>query len=499
MATTTAPARVPVQPDRLDELAALVPVPPYDRGALQVGIVHLGVGGFHRAHLAAYVDALLRRGEARDWAICGVGVLASDAAMRDVLQRQAGLYTLVTKHPDGTDEPRVIGSVVRYLFAPDDAEAVVQQLSLPGVRIASLTVTEGGYDVDAGSAEVQADLQPGAVPRTAFGLVVEALARRRAAGTAPFTVVSCDNVAGNGEVARRSVVALARLRDAGLADWIEAQVAFPSSMVDRITPATTDADRAALAADFGVDDGWPVVCEPFSQWVLEDRFPTGRPRLEQVGVQLVDDVEPYELMKLRLLNAGHQVLAYLGRLLGWTQVHEASSDPVLARFLLDYMACEAAPSLPPVPGVDLPAYERELVERFGNPQVGDTLARLCAYSSDRIPAWLLPVVQHNLAHGGQVRRAATVVAAWARYAEGLDEHGRELELVDHRAERLRAAATAQGADPLAFLRDRELFGELVEDPRFTTPYLRALDRLHGAGARALLDELVEGASCAPLS
>ena len=476
--------------------AARLPVPTYDRSAVRVGIVHLGVGGFHRAHQAAYVDLLLERGE-REWGICGVGVLPGDRRMAEAMAAQDGLYTLVLKHPDGRYEARVVGSLVRYLLAPDDPEAVLEQLADPQVRIVSLTITEGGYGIDAVTGEfvaddpaVQADLAPGAVPATAFGLVVEALARRRARGVPPPTIMSCDNIPGNGHVARRSLAAFAELRDPGLAAWVREQVHFPDSMVDRITPVTTDADRADVARRYGVDDAWPVVCEPYAQWVLQDDFGLGRPPLEQVGVQLVDDVEPYELMKLRLLNASHQALCYLGHLAGYRLVHEVCADPLFVRFLAAYMADEGAPTLPPVPGVDLPAYQRQLVERFANPQVRDTVARLCAESSDRITKWLLPVVRSQLALGGPVRLSAAVVAAWARYAEGVDEQGGAIRVVDRLAPRLTAAAVCWPEDPLSFLRQRDLFGDLVDQPRFTAAYLDALDRLHREGARALLEHLV---------
>lgn len=472
-------------------------LPGYDRSALRAGIVHLGVGGFHRAHQAMYLDRLMSQGTALDWAICGVGVLPHDARMRDALVAQDGLYTLVLKHPDGTLEGRVVGSVVDFLLAPDDPEAVIEKMASPEIRVVSLTVTEGGYNVhpvtgefDESDPAVQADLAPGAVPATSFGLVTEALRRRRDRGVTPFTVMSCDNIQGNGEVAHRMFGAFARLKDPELGAWIEEHVPFPSSMVDRITPVTTDDDRAMVAERFGVDDAWPVVAEPFCQWVLEDRFADGRPPWEDAGVQVVDDVEPYELMKLRLLNASHQALCYLGYLTGYRYAHEVCADEVFVRFLLDYMEREATPTLQPVPGIDLEDYRRTLVERFANPAVRDTLARLCAESSDRIPKWLLPVVRENLVAGGEVHRAAAVVAAWARYAEGVDEQGEPIEIVDRLADRLRAAAARQGEDPLAFLRDRELFGDLVDAPRFTEAYLAALESLHRDGARATVERLV---------
>ncbi len=468
--------------------------PEYDRSAVTVGIVHIGVGGFHRAHQAMYVDRLLEAGLATGWGICGVGLLPGDARMAEALGAQDGLYTLVEKDIDGSLNARVIGSIVRYLHAPADPEAVVEQLADPGVRIVSLTVTEGGYAVDAvtgefdpGDPAIQRDLAGDGPPRTMFGFVTAALRRRRDRGVPAFTVLSCDNIEGNGHVAERVFGAFARRADAELADWIGAHVRFPNSMVDRITPVTTPQDVALVRDRLGVDDRWPVVCEPFTQWVVEESFGAGRPPLERAGVQLVPDVRPYELMKLRLLNAGHQALCYFAYLAGYRLVHEAGQDPLFARFLLDYMRLEGAPTLEPVPGVDLPAYQRQLIERFSNANVRDTVARLCAESSDRIPKWLLPVIRAQLAAGGPIERATAVVAAWARYAEGADEQGEPIQVVDRLADDLRRRARQGGT---AFIENRALFGDLAEDERFRRQYLATLASLHERGARRTLEDIV---------
>ena len=474
----------------LDSLDRTVAVPTYDRSAMGSGIVHLGVGGFHRAHQAMYLDALMNAGAAPEWGITGVGLLPGDRRMNEVMAEQDGLYALVEKAPDGAMQARVIGSTSAHLLAPDDPEAVLQRLTAPETKIVTLTITEGGYpidevtnDFDPDAPGVREDARPGSTPATAVGYLVEALARRRAAGTAPFTVASCDNIPGNGDAAARSVLGLARVRDAELASWIEGNVAFPNSMVDRITPATTADDRSTVAERFGIADEWPVVCEPFAQWVLEDRFPQGRPALEEVGVHLVDDVIPYELMKLRMLNAGHQALCYLARLHGYGYADESTQDDVFGGFVQSYMEQEALPTLPPVPGVDLHEYARTLVERFANPAIGDTLARLCTDSSDRIPKFLLPVIRQQLADDGPIHRSALVVAAWARYAEGTDEHGQPIEIADRRRDQVTANAAQQATDPLAFVRDRALFGDLADDERFTTEYLAALESLRERGAR----------------
>jgi mannitol 2-dehydrogenase len=452
-----------------------IATPGYERDSVGVGIAHIGVGGFHRAHQAAYIDRLLERGLAREWGICGVGVMPADRRMRNVLRAQDGLYTLVLENPDGSRDARVIGSILDYRYAPDDPQAAIELLAAPNTRIISLTITEGGYHDPDGSA---------------FRLIAEALARRRGRGIASPTIMSCDNIEHNGDVARRAVLAHAERRHPGLADWVAEHTRFPSSMVDRITPATTPDVIASVERDFGVADQWPVVAEPYTAWVLEDDFADGRPPLQEAGVLLVDDVGPYELMKLRLLNAGHQCLCYFAYLCGYRLVHEAARDPLLAEFLMAYFDSEATPTLRPVPGIDLGDYKRTLIERFANPGVRDTIARLCAYSSDRIPKWLLPVIRANLATGAPIRLASATVASWARYAEGVDERGEPIEVVDQLADSLVPIARSQCAHPTAFIEITAVFGDLAQAPRFVEAYRWALDSLHRHGARATLEALL---------
>lgn len=471
-----------------------IATPSYPRDELVCGIVHFGVGGFHRAHEAMYVDRLLNADSgSRSWAICGVGVLPSDVRMRDALVPQDGLYTLTLKHPDGAVDTAVIGSIARYLYAPDDPEAVVATLASPDTRIVSLTVTEGGYNFSATTGEfdetnpaIIADLAVGAVPATTFGLVIAALQRRRAQGIPSFTVLSCDNIQGNGDIARQTFTRFAELKDPGLAAWMWEHTRFPNSMVDRITPATAPELLSEVTERTGIADRWPVVAEPFTQWVLEDSFSDGRPALETVGVQVVSDVGPYELMKLRLLNASHQALCYLGYLMGYRYVHDAAQDPLLRALLRGYMNTEARQTLLPVPGVDVDEYIDTLIERFSNPAIGDTIARLCQDSSDRIPKWLLPVINSRLKSGGDVQLAAAVVASWTRYAEGEDEDGRPIEVVDPLAESLVPLAKVSRNDPLAFVGNTALFGDLASDNRFTRPYLWTLESLRTKGARETL-------------
>ncbi|MCW4459252.1 mannitol dehydrogenase family protein [Microbacterium sp. MPKO10] len=472
-------------------------VPAYDRSAVTAGIVHFGVGGFHRAHQAKVIDDLLARGLADDWGICGIGVMPSDKRMRDVLEAQDNLYTLVEKHADGQLSARVIGSIVDYIYAPDDTEAAIERMADPHIRIVSMTVTEGGYNINQVTGRFQLDDPRVAhdlgsdAPETVFGLVVEALRRRRDRGIVPFTVMSCDNLQNNGEVARHAFTTYAHAKDAELAAWIDDNVLFPNSMVDRITPVTTDEDRAEIARQFGIDDAWPVVCEPFFQWVLQDTFTDGRPPYQEAGVEVVDDVEPYEFIKLRLLNSSHQGLCYFGHLMGYRYAHDATQDPLIAEFLLAYMNIDSTPTLKPVPGLDIEEYKPQLIERFSNPGIRDTVARLCAESSDRIPKWLLPVVRDQLAMPEpHVRFAAAIVASWARYAEGVDEQGEPIDVVDRLKERVMAAAQRYPDDKHAFLRDKELFGDLIDQPVFVEAYDRVLSSLHEVGARETLRMLL---------
>ena len=477
----------------LDRLPESVARPTYDRSRVSVGIVHFGVGGFHRAHQAMYLDQLMNRGEAMDWGLCGVGLLPVDARMRDVMHAQDCLYTLVVKNADGRFDRRVIGSIANYLFAPDDPKAVLERMAAPSTRIVSMTVTEGGYNFVPATGEfnfdnpaVAHDLGEGALPQSLFGFVTEALRLRRERGIPPFTVASCDNLQENGDMARRMFTAYALRKDPELGQWMQDNVAFPNAMVDRITPVTTPEDIAANAEVIGLDDGWPVVTEPFVQWVIEDRFPLGRPAYETVGAQVVENVEPYELMKLRLLNASHQAIAYFARLADYEMKHDAIRHPAFEKFVMNYMVREATPTLHPVPGVDLDDYRRTLIERFANAQVADTIARIGIYPSDKIPKWLLPVVFAQLKTGGEISRSAAICASWARYAEGVDEHGEPIEIVDLQRDALREIAKRNRNDPTAFIANRSIFGDLIDEPRFVSAYCEALESLYSVGAMETL-------------
>ena len=480
----------------LNNLPAEVATPKYNRGEVTAGIAHFGVGGFHRSHEALVIDKLLHSPDHESWGLVGIGVRPADRPMKESLEPQNYLYSLTEKDMSGTNT-RVIGSIIDYLYAPDSPSGVLKLLTDSKIKIVSLTITEGGYnfnqvtrEFDWSNPDVLEDVENAENPRTVFGFIVRALASRKANGITPFTVMSCDNIQANGNLAKKMIVSFAKKVDTELATWIEENVHFPNSMVDRITPATTDKDREYALATLGVIDYWPVAAEPFFQWVLEDSFSAGRPNFEDADVQIVEDVEPYELMKLRLLNASHQALAYFGYLMGYRLVHEAVGDPLIQTLLRRYMKQEARPTLKEVPGVDLDAYCEKLIERFLNEEVADTVPRLCAESSDRIPKWLVAVINENLNSGVVPTLSIAVLASWARYAEGTDENGESIDVVDNLAAQLVPLAQSQRDNPLAFVENKKLFGDLAENSEFSEKYQEVLHSLWEKGARVTLQNLL---------
>lgn len=467
-----------------------VALPAYDRSKLTPGIVHIGLGNFHRAHMAVYLDDLFALGEGHDWAILGAGVREGDAKMRAALMAQGCLSTVIELDPKGKSARR-IGSMIDFLPVEPDNAALIAAMSRPEIRIVSLTVTEGGYfinpatgEFDPAHPEIVADAKD--PHRTAFGAIIAALMARRGAGLAPFTVMSCDNLPGNGHVTQNAVVGLARLSDPVFAEWIAANVAFPNGMVDRITPATGPRERA-MAAAFGLgDDPVPVTCEPFRQWVLEDNFPAGRPALEKVGVTLSPHVHAFERMKIRILNGGHATIAYPGGLMDIEYVHEAMANPLI-RGLLDRVEMrEIIPYIPPVPDTDLGAYYRLIVERFSNPEVADTERRLCLDGSNRQPKFIVPSIRDALAAGGDVEGLALVSALWCRYCYGTTDSGAEIAPNDPNWERLTELAQAARNRPEAWLEMGEVYGELGRNPAFSGAFARHLRALWDKGTRDTL-------------
>ncbi|MBA8819408.1 mannitol dehydrogenase [Ochrobactrum sp. P6BS-III] len=474
--------------------------PGYDPAGLKPGIVHFGVGNFHRAHQAVYLDDLFATGEGHDWALVGAGVRASDDAMRDTLKAQDWLTTVVEQEADHAGA-RITASMVDYvtISTEEGRKALMAYLTSADTRIVAMTITEGGYYIDPASQtfdpahpDIVADAAHPDHPKTVFGLIVQALKLRKAAGVQPFTVMSCDNIPGNGHVTEDAVTGLAKLSDPTFADWISANVAFPNSMVDRITPATGAREREIATKDFGVDDGWPVFCEVFKQWVMEDNFPTGRPALEKVGVTFTDQVAAYELMKIRILNGGHAAIAYPGGLLDIHFVHEAMEHPLIRRYLEKLTKDEIIPEIPPVPDTDLEAYRVLIDKRFANPSIGDTIRRLCLDGSNRQPKFILPTAADRVAKGHSVTGLALVSAFWCRYCYGTTDSGAVIEPNDPSWDRLTKQAALAKADPAAWLAMDDIFGALAANPAYVAAFTSALKAIWQDGTTRTLERYLAG-------
>ena len=478
----------------LSRLPAAVHRPRYDRSAVRPGIVHLGVGAFHRAHQAEVMDDLLAAG-ANEWGIVGASLRNPDT--RDALAPQDCLYTVAVRSGSGT-EHRVIGSLLAMEVASENPESLIVRMADPATRIVSLTVTEKGYchtpqtgELDEAHPDIVHDLKNPHAPRSAAGFLVEALARRREAGAPPFTVLCCDNLSANGRTVQRIVVSFAALRSKDLAKWIEDEAAFPCTMVDRIVPETTDADRAAVSSALGMTDAWPVITEPFTQWIVEDRFAAGRPDFAAAGVQLVADVTPFEHMKLRLLNASHSALAYLGYLAGYETIAATMADPHFAAFAARVME-EAAVTLKMPAGTNLAAYQTSLLQRFANPALRHRTWQIAMDGSQKLPQRLLGAMAERLQRGLPIDTHALAVAGWMRYVTARDEQGKDIDVRDPIASKLAAIAREAGpvADRLAaaLLAVEQVFGALGTDPRVANAVTSALAQLYQRGARAALTE-----------
>ncbi len=470
----------------LQEVGSRMPVPTYDRSSDKSGIVHIGVGGFHRAHLAYYLHQLQQLGDAPDWGICGIGLREADTKLHDIFKKQDHLYTLMVKHPGGKIEAEVIGSIVDFKMGTTDPEPVITSMAAVETKIVSLTITEGGYNFNPNTGEfnfdnpdIQHELQHPQDPKTVYGFLTAALKRRRDAGLPAFTILVCDNIEHNGDMMRKMLGTFAEAQDPDLAKWIAQEVSFPNSMVDRITPVTTPADIETLAQDFGVQDAWPVTCEPFIQWVVEDKFSNGRPAFEKVGVQFVPDVGPYEKMKLRLLNAGHSVLGLLGAIHGHPTINACIEDELFASYFRAFLDEEATPVIGNIEGIDLSDYKDSLLERFANPNIKDSVSRICSESSAKLPKFLIPTIHENLAIGGSIKFATLVIAAWCYYSDkGMDRHGHPIEIIDALSTDLHQAAKQTKTDPLAFIRQESLFGNLIRNERFTELYTEAVHKIY---------------------
>ena len=473
--------------------------PAYDPGAVTPAIVHLGYGGFHRAHMARYTHNLMQSNPAAvAWGILGAGLLPSDQRIYDALSAQDHLYSL-TERDASSETVSVIAAAAGLLDGSKGPGERLSAMASPAIRIVSLTITEAGYGLNAATKRldfdnpaIAADLDrtrsdPSA-PQSAIGTLVEAFRRRRDAGAPAFTAMSCDNIRHNGRVLKAAVLAFAERRESLLARWIEREARFPGTMVDRITPATRPEDTAGLAQRYDLIDRWPVFCEAFTQWVIEDDFADGRPDWSAVGAQFVADAAPYEVMKLRLLNASHLAIAGLGRLANLTFVDEAMRDPRFPCYMMALMDQETGPTLEPVPGVDLSAYKAALVERFANPSLRDTVDRI---NADAPLNYLLDPIRERLRRDLPVDLLALALAAWLRRVRGVDESGEAIEVRHPLADRLRERAIQGGEDPRPLLQIEALFGELGQDLRLVESTAYWLKMLYEIGASATLDRVIE--------
>ncbi|MBL7560340.1 mannitol dehydrogenase family protein [Olleya sp. YSTF-M6] len=466
----------------LSAIGERIAIPKYSRSDIKTGIVHVGIGGFHRAHEAFYTDQLLQDESVKDWGICGVALLDFDTKIYNTLKEQDGLYTLIVKELDGTHTKRVIGAITEYLFAPENPTKVIEKMASPEVKIITLTITEGGYNYNEATKTfdftnplIIHDLEHPNAPKTIFGYLTQALKLRQERGLKGITIQSCDNIQGNGYMTQNMLLSYVSKAEPALVDWINENVSFPNAMVDRITPVTAAEDITHLKETSGIDDAWPVVCEPFKQWVIEDDFIAGRPAWENVGAQFVEDVVPYEKMKLSLLNAGHSVLGILGALMGYNTIDEAVNNPNIRAFLKHYMDEEVTPTLGDLEGVDLEAYKQSLLERFGNINIKDQIDRICSETSAKYPIFILPTIQSQLENKGDIGLAAFVTAAWAIYSLGTNENGDALIIKDALKQELGEKAKEAKHNPIAFLELGSVFGTLKQNPVFTKAFVNAYE------------------------
>lgn len=468
-------------------------VPQYDRSDITCGIMHMSIGGFHRSHQAVYVDNLLAKGH-KNWGICAVGLMPQDKENIEKLQQQDNLYTVLERSAEA-DSARVVGSIIETMHAPSSPQAVLDRLNDEDIKVLSLTVTEKGYcfdsnqNLDENNPLIQEDLRNLAAPKTALGYIVSALKNRKDQSKEPFTVMSCDNLPGNGHLTQKLVLQFAALVDAALAAWIKEKISFPNSMVDRITPVTTDEIVQILQTKFQIEDAWPVICEDYIQWILEDNFCNDKPAFEDSGVQVVSDVDPYEKMKVRLLNGSHSALAYLSYLKGHRNVDKAMADPLIKNFVRSYMDQDITPTIPNVPGVNLDEYKDKLIERFSNPAISDQVQRLAEDGSQKIPLSILPCIKSQLENGGSTKFATLALAGWFRYLTAVDEKLQPIEIKDPLSNKLISSAKLDSKTPTHLLGIEEIFGtHLPLNDNFVRDITDSMNKIKNDGVEKSLQD-----------
>lgn len=490
-------APVPLNQQNLSRLSDKISIPTYNRSVLRAGIVHIGQGNFHRSHMASYLDDLfhLDFDNNKDWAIVGGGIMSFDADKRNLLQSQDWLQTLVQQDGDSS-KAKVIGSMIDFLPVDADGRSLLTAMTSPGIKIVSLTVTEGGYFLNNGAfdpnhPQIQHDISNPDHPKTCFGMMIKALRiRQQEAGLQPFTVLSCDNIPHNGRVVQSVLLGMASAIDPVFAQWMKENVACPNSMVDRITPGTTDKQRQYCREELGCEDAAPIFCEPYRQWVLEDNFPQGRPNLELLeNVTFVPDVASFEFMKIRILNGGHASLCYPSALLGVKYVHEAMEHRTIRPFLDALERDEIIPTVGPVPDTSLPGYYDLIASRFANPTICDTITRICFGGASNQPKFTIPVAADNLKAGRKVDGIALVSAMWCKYCQGKTEAGDDIAANDPQWDRLQAIALQASINPQHWLTSLpDVYGSIGNDPTFAASFAKALQTIENQGAEAAMKQ-----------
>jgi mannitol 2-dehydrogenase len=482
--------------ENLEVLPANVGVPAYNRDAIKTSILHIGVGNFHRSHQAFYINELIDKYKDLNYGICGVDLLDSDRKMYNILKDQDGLYTIYTKEPNGAHKAKIIGSIVEYFYGPENPLAVIERMSSPDIKIISLTIAEDGYHLneitgafDINHPAVAEDIKNPFSPKTVFGYLTQSFKLRKLRGIAGCTILSCDNIKSNGDTIKKSLLEYVSKVEPELLQWITENTTFPNTMVDRINPITSSQDRHTLKEDFSIDDQWPVIVEPFSQWVIEDKFVHETPAWERVGVQYTDSIAPYENLKLKLLNASHTILGILGTLHGYKTVYEATNDDDFLTFLQAFLDEEVTPTLSDSNLDAIEKYKKSIISRFQNPHINDQLFRICQESSAKIPLFILPTVKAQLLSNKKIEKAALIIAAWAKYNDGIDDNENSYEIVDTMSGTLIRTAALSIQNPMKFIEIKAVFGDLAQNPLFVDAYLHAIDKVRKNKIKQCIKEI----------
>ncbi|MCR1026298.1 mannitol dehydrogenase family protein [Cellulophaga baltica] len=455
-----------------------------DRDKIKTGIAHIGLSNFHRAHQAYYMHELIEQHQELNFGICGIDLLESDRKIYNILKDQDGLYTLITKKANGTIDYKIISSIIEYFYGPENPLAAIERLARPDIKIISLTIAEDGYHLNETTGEfnlthpqVKEDSLSKFNPKTVFGYLTQVFNLRKERGLPGCTILSCDNIQANGDTVKKSFFNYVEKTTPSLLPWLQENTSFPNSMVDRITTVTSAKDIELFKETYNIYDQWPVVSEPFSKWIIEDNFISGKPDWEKIDIQFVKDIEPFENAKLRILNAGHSILGILGTLNGYKYVHEVANDEDFISFLENYIKTEVTPSLQNTEQQNLKAYKKEVIDRFKNPHINDSLSRICKESSSKIPIFVFPTLLKQLSNQESIAHATFVMAAWCKYYDGVDDYGKTFDITDNLSNQLIRTAALSQQNPQLFLENNSLFKDLVHHDRFKERFEYYLSKL----------------------